>query len=165
MLRHQDVPDDFKIEFAAQFVQGLHKPPLEAFRVEEASAAVGAARQVMEMIETVKMLLPWHSAIIGSLSAAYIAKNATYAPPAARFRCRGFLFVPLKNPRHKKRDVATCSRCLGPHTCDNAACMRHPRYKTHVAAARLWVQFQGELRKKREEEEKKKPRRPLSEAP
>ena len=67
MLWHQNVPDDFEMEFASQFVQSPHKPALEPFGVEDASSAIRAAGQIMEMIEAVIMLLPGHFAIIGFL--------------------------------------------------------------------------------------------------
>ena len=80
MFRHQNISNDFEIEFASQFVQGADQPPLEPFRVEESSAAVGAARNVMQMVETVIVFLARHPNIIRS-SKDRIHQKSMYAPP------------------------------------------------------------------------------------
>ena len=50
--------------------------PLESFRVEDAGAAIGARRQVMQMIEAIVMLLSWHaSSLVALLMGAYIKEN------------------------------------------------------------------------------------------
>ena len=58
MLGHQHVADDFEMEFAPQDVQGTYKLVLEALRIEKAGASIRAAREVMQMIQSVIMFLP-----------------------------------------------------------------------------------------------------------
>ena len=38
----------------------LNKPALEPLRIEESGAPIGAVGDVVQMIEAVKMILPWH---------------------------------------------------------------------------------------------------------
>ena len=49
--------------------------PLESVRVEDASAAIGPRRQVMQMIEAIVMLLSWHASSLVPLADGRINKS------------------------------------------------------------------------------------------
>jgi hypothetical protein len=46
--------NDFEIEFAAQLIQGSYPLALEPLRIEKAGPAIGAAGDIVKMIEAVK---------------------------------------------------------------------------------------------------------------
>ena len=73
---------DLDAQFASLFIQSAYRQALESLGVKEANVALGAAGQIVEMVQSVIMSLAGHPVTLLPSKAAYIPKGGTYAPPA-----------------------------------------------------------------------------------
>ncbi len=55
VLRHEDIAPDPESELVTQLRPGANEPSLEAFGVKDASAAIGAGGDVVQVVQAVEM--------------------------------------------------------------------------------------------------------------
>ncbi|MGH9401488.1 MAG: hypothetical protein ACRD2P_05205 [Terriglobia bacterium] len=81
MLRHQNIPDDREAQFRSQITQGLREMPHESFLAKYAGTAIGARRQIMQMIEAKVSLLPVHLTSLALFAGERIHKRQCIGHP------------------------------------------------------------------------------------
>src|SRR5579863_1711717 len=84
MFRHENVPDDLEFQLKPQLAQRPNPSVPKTLRVKQTCASVGAGGHIMQMVETVIMLEPWHPNIIG-----VHGSHTSRQKPSRRMRPRG----------------------------------------------------------------------------